>query len=40
MKALTELDLADLLAARAFVRPGALPNPSEEWVEPQCQCQS
>ena len=40
MKALTELALAALLAASAFVRPGALPNPSQEWVEPQCERQS
>jgi hypothetical protein len=40
MKALTELDLAALVAARAFVRPCVLPNPSEEWVEPPCQRQS
>jgi hypothetical protein len=40
MKALTELALAALLAARTFVRKRLLPNPSEEWVEPQCQPQS
>jgi hypothetical protein len=35
MKALTKLALAALLAASAFVRPSVLPNPSQEWSEPQ-----
>lgn len=35
MNALTKLALAALLAASAFVRLRALPNPSQAWSEPQ-----
>jgi len=40
MKALTKRALAALLAASAFVEPCVLPNPSQEWSEPQYEHQS